>query len=552
MSASGVAAARPAAVLERLSFLGGEACWFEPLDGGLTNRNYHVRTRSGREFVARFAGAKSELLAIDRDAEAYNSAIAATLGLGPRVVEYSPAEHVLVVDWIDAQTCTDDELDDPDVLTRVAAACRTLHSGPRFMGDFDMFDVQANYLQIVQQNGFRLPPDYLDFVDIVEELNTVLHASSPGTVACHNDLLAANIMVGARQLWLIDYEYSGNNDAVLRTRQHLERGRAAPRPPRASRVELLRASRAGRGRPRAAVRDDGEIRLDAVGRDPGRRQRGRLRLLGVGHGQVRPGGRGVPQPGATTTHRHNQRIRGKGRPIVATVELNDDEKRLAELGYKQELNRSWSGFSNFAISFSIISILAGCFTTFFAGWNNGGPAAIAWGWPIVSAFILVIGLCMSELVSAFPTSGGIYWWASKLGGVKAGYYTGWLNLIGLLAIDASVAYGCATFFDLTLDTYSKSWAAGYSLTRVFLIFLVVLVLVALVNIFSSHLLAILNNISVWWHVVRRDDRRAHPRVRAQPPREPVVGLHPHGEQHRLLRRAHQRLRASSSLCCRSR
>ena len=146
------------------------------------------------------------------------------------------------------------------------------------------------------------------------------------------------------------------------------------------------------------------------------------------------------------------RIRGKGRPIVATVELNDDEKRLAELGYKQELNRSWSGFSNFAISFSIISILAGCFTTFFAGWNNGGPAAIAWGWPIVSVFILVIGLCMSELVSAFPTSGGIYWWASKLGGVKAGYYTGWLNLIGLLAIDASVAYGCATFFDLTLDT----------------------------------------------------------------------------------------------------
>jgi len=182
------------------------------------------------------------------------------------------------------------------------------------------------------------------------------------------------------------------------------------------------------------------------------------------------------------------------------VQLGDDEKRLAELGYKQELSRSWSGFSNFAISFSIISILAGCFTTFGVGWNNGGPAAIAWGWPIASAFILVIGLCMSELVSAFPTSGGIYWWASKLGGVKAGYYTGWLNLIGLLAIDASVAYGCATFFDLTLDTFSKSWARHYSLTRVFIIFLVVLLLAALVNIFSSHLLAVLNNISVWWHV----------------------------------------------------
>jgi amino acid transporter len=186
--------------------------------------------------------------------------------------------------------------------------------------------------------------------------------------------------------------------------------------------------------------------------------------------------------------------------VPDAVILDADEQRLAEMGYKQELNRTWSGFSNFAISFSIISILAGCFTTFAVGWNNGGPMAIAWGWPIVSAFILVIGLCMSELVSAFPTSGGIYWWASKLGGAKAGYYTGWLNLIGLLAIDASVAYGCATFVDLTLDTYSKSWAAHYSLTRVFIIFVIVLVLVALVNIFSSHLLAVINNVSVWWHV----------------------------------------------------
>jgi amino acid transporter len=179
--------------------------------------------------------------------------------------------------------------------------------------------------------------------------------------------------------------------------------------------------------------------------------------------------------------------------------LAEDERRLAELGYKQELHRSWSGFSNFAISFSIISILAGCFTTFGVGWNNGGPMGIAWGWPIVSVFILIIGFCMSELVSAFPTSGGIYWWASKLGGAKAGYYTGWLNLIGLLAIDASVAYGCATFFDLTLGAFDSSYKAG-NLNHIFLYFMVVLILAAVVNIFSSHLLAILNNVSVWWHV----------------------------------------------------
>jgi amino acid transporter len=186
--------------------------------------------------------------------------------------------------------------------------------------------------------------------------------------------------------------------------------------------------------------------------------------------------------------------------VADTVQLTADEQRLAELGYKQELHRSWSGFSNFAISFSIISILAGCFTTFGVGWNNGGPAAIAWGWPIVSIFILIVGLCMSELVSAFPTSGGIYWWASKLGGVKAGYYTGWLNLIGLLAIDASVAYGCATFFDGTLGFFDSNYAAG-NLNHIFLYFLAVLLLVSMVNIFSSHLLAIINNVSVWWHVI---------------------------------------------------
>ena len=180
--------------------------------------------------------------------------------------------------------------------------------------------------------------------------------------------------------------------------------------------------------------------------------------------------------------------------------MNDDERRLAELGYKQELTRNWSGFSNFAISFSIISILAGCFTTFGQAWNNGGPIAISIGWPLIAAFILIIGFCMSELVSAYPTSGGIYWWASKMGGPKAGYYTGWLNLIGLLAVIASVAYGCATFFDLALCTLSESWAAGYSLQRVFIMFVVVLAIVVILNIWGGTIMNKINNVSVWWHV----------------------------------------------------
>src|SRR6476619_3454463 len=182
-------------------------------------------------------------------------------------------------------------------------------------------------------------------------------------------------------------------------------------------------------------------------------------------------------------------------------QLSEDEAMLAKLGYKQDLNQSWSGFSNFAISFSIISILAGCFTNFGAGFNNGGPISISWSWPILGVFILIIGFTMSELVSAYPTSGGIYWWASKLGGPAAGFFTGWLNLIGLIAVTAGVSYGCATFIDLTISTWSTSYSDGYSLGRVFITFVIVLALVAVLNIFSGHLMAILNNVSVWWHVV---------------------------------------------------
>jgi amino acid transporter len=122
-----------------------------------------------------------------------------------------------------------------------------------------------------------------------------------------------------------------------------------------------------------------------------------------------------------------------------------DAQKLAELGYKQELSRAWSGFSNFAISFTIISVLAGCFTVYGQAWNNGGPIAISWAWPIICGFVLIIALCMAELASAYPTAGGPYWWAAKLGGPGWSWFTGWANVLGLVAVVASVDYACATF-----------------------------------------------------------------------------------------------------------
>ncbi|MFI5907278.1 amino acid permease [Dactylosporangium sp. NPDC051541] len=177
---------------------------------------------------------------------------------------------------------------------------------------------------------------------------------------------------------------------------------------------------------------------------------------------------------------------------------DDDEQRLAELGYKQELRRKWSGFSNFAISFSIISILAGCFTTFGQAWMNGGPIAISWGWPLISIFILIIGFCMSELVSAFPTAGGIYWWAAKMGKPVHGWFTGWLNLVGLVAVTASVDYGCATFLSLVLDAYT-SWDS-LNLNLTFLLFVVILAAHVAINIWGHNIIDVLQNVSVWWHV----------------------------------------------------
>src|SRR5207248_6485296 len=141
-----------------------------------------------------------------------------------------------------------------------------------------------------------------------------------------------------------------------------------------------------------------------------------------------------------------------------------DEQRLAELGYKQELTRAWSSFTNFAISFTIISVLAGCFTNFSFAWNAGGPAAIAFGWPILCGFVLLVALSMSELTSAYPTAGGPYWWAAKLCGAGWSWFTGWFNMVVLVGIVAGVGYGAAIFLNAVLALFGVTigWIYFYT------------------------------------------------------------------------------------------
>ena len=177
-----------------------------------------------------------------------------------------------------------------------------------------------------------------------------------------------------------------------------------------------------------------------------------------------------------------------------------DAAKLAELGYKQEFDRKWSGFHNFAISFSIISILSGCFTTFGQAWNNGGPVAISIGWPVIASLIMIIALCMAELVSAMPTAGGIYYWAFKLGKPIHGWMTGWLNLVGLIAVTAAVDYGFATFFVTTANLYNDNFNTS-NLNQVFVVFLITIAAHIALNVWGAKVIHSLQTINVYWHVV---------------------------------------------------
>jgi thiamine kinase-like enzyme len=212
------------ALLDRMPCTAGHPRTVEALPGGLTNRNLKVTTPGG-PVVVRISVGATDLLAIDWDNEHATSRIAAMSGVGAPVLEYLPGEGVLVVAFLPGRTLSSSDLADPVMLGRIARACRTLHASPRFAADFNMFDIQRRYLAIVQAHGFRLPPRYLGFAPAVERIERALAVSREPTVPCHNDLLAANLVDDDAQIWIIDYEYSGEQRRLFRAGQHLERGR---------------------------------------------------------------------------------------------------------------------------------------------------------------------------------------------------------------------------------------------------------------------------------------------------------------------------------------
>jgi thiamine kinase-like enzyme len=201
----------PLAVLGRVPVLATTPRHVSELPGGLTNRNFKVSTPDG-VFVARVFTEDAGLLAIDRDHEYRNSLIAAAAGVGAPVIEYRPADRVLVLGFLDGRTLTNADVAEPATLDRIAVACRTLHRAERFVCDFDMFDVQARYLAAASGAGIAIPAGYDQLTPAFAAAQAALAVRAEGTVPCNNDLLAANFIDNGERVWLIDYEYSGNND----------------------------------------------------------------------------------------------------------------------------------------------------------------------------------------------------------------------------------------------------------------------------------------------------------------------------------------------------
>lgn len=199
------------ALLDQLPALAGRPRRLEDLAGGLTNRNVKVTTPDA-VYVARCSDPSSSLLGIDRDHEHFNSRAAERAGVGAPVIDYRPDLGVLLIGYLEGRTLTSADFARPGVIAKVAHGCRTLHRGPRFHNEFDMFELQPAYLKILRDNCFRLPHGYLDYAGQFASIRSALTEEHPVTVPCHNDLLAANVVEDGDAVWLIDYEYSGNND----------------------------------------------------------------------------------------------------------------------------------------------------------------------------------------------------------------------------------------------------------------------------------------------------------------------------------------------------
>jgi len=182
------------------------------LSGGLTNRNFLIETPADK-YVARVSSNSSDFLSINRGSEFINTTIAGKGGVGAKVLDYIPGEGLLLISYISGKTYGADDV--AANLPRIATSLRNLHALEPFDHEFNMFNTQSNYLKIVKEQGFRVPDGYVDFEPMVAQIKKAFEPLFEGLVPCNNDLLPGNFIDDGKKIWLIDYEYSGNNDACF-------------------------------------------------------------------------------------------------------------------------------------------------------------------------------------------------------------------------------------------------------------------------------------------------------------------------------------------------
>ncbi|MBI1880778.1 MAG: phosphotransferase family protein [Chloroflexi bacterium] len=189
----------------------GKAVTIQPLSGGLTNTNYRVDV-DGAPYVVRIPGASTELLAVNRANEYFNTKAAAESGVGARIAYYLPGEKVMALEFIHGESMSIASLQRPGMPTRVAQALKMLHAGPRFLTDFNMFRLTEYYLNIAKEHQVHIPDGYPKRMAAIQQIEQALLINPLPTVPCNNDLLAENYIDDGQILRTIDFEYSGNND----------------------------------------------------------------------------------------------------------------------------------------------------------------------------------------------------------------------------------------------------------------------------------------------------------------------------------------------------
>ncbi|HMU92291.1 MAG TPA: choline/ethanolamine kinase family protein [Anaerolineales bacterium] len=201
-------------VVSKMEAWKGRDVSIEHLSGGLTNTNYKVHV-DGRPFFIRVPGEGTELLAIDRNNEYHNSRAAANAGVAPQILHHFPEYSVMVLEFLNGKTMSKDSLNQKGMPARMAQSIKKLHAGERFLTDFNMFRLTEYYLRLCKERDIKIPDGYLDRLGTVALIEKAMSVNQLATVPCNNDLLAENYIDDGNQLWLIDYEYSGNNDPTF-------------------------------------------------------------------------------------------------------------------------------------------------------------------------------------------------------------------------------------------------------------------------------------------------------------------------------------------------